>query len=241
MSTSNILRIISVAEVIAMLCQKHNISIHTINQMIKSDCRFNVYEVIMCEQITQQFNDRELLLDRYNTLDIDCFDNIDDNLKSPSNKSDDSDEDYVPELSEKKPRQNATSITEEQFLKAYKYWTYQEKINDESIITDNNKFLKKRKPELVSRKYKYIDKQCCNLRGWAQRIKKGEKWTIGKINKVVYATFLENRDHHHIVTDWCLRRWALNLAKSNSLGLKFKTSSKWLQAKILYCVPLSYT
>lgn len=161
-------------------------------------------------------------------MDIDRCDDVDEDLESPSDKSDDSDEDYVSELPEKKPRQSAAFITREQFLKAYKYWTYQDKVNDESIVIDNNKFPKKRKPGLVSRKYKYIDKQCCNLRHWAQRIKEGKEWTFGEINKAVYATFLEKRDHHQIVTDRCLRRWALNLAKSNNPGLKFKASNKWL-------------
>lgn len=111
MSTSDILRVISVAKVIALLCKKHNLDSHY--QLTNSESRFNVYEMMMCEQISQQLNDQELMLGRYDILDIDRFDDVDEDLEPPSDKSDDSDEDYVPELPEKKPRQSVASITRE--------------------------------------------------------------------------------------------------------------------------------
>lgn len=205
MSASDISRVINVAKVIALLCKKHKISIHTINQLTNLESHFNVYEMMMREQISQQLNDQELMLDRYDTLDIDRSDDFDEDLKPPSDKSDDSNEDYVSELLENKPRQSTASITRKQFLKTYKYWMYQDKVSDEPIVIDNNKFPEKRKLELISRKYKYIDKQCYNLCRWAQQIKEGKEWTIREINKVVYAKFLKKRDHHQIVTDRYLR------------------------------------
>lgn len=104
-------RLISVIKVIALLYQKHKISTHIINQLINSESCFNGYEIMICNQISQQLNDQELMLDRYHTLNIDRSDDVDEDLKPPSNKSDDFNEDYVSKLSEKKPRQSAAFIT----------------------------------------------------------------------------------------------------------------------------------
>jgi TATA-binding protein-associated factor Taf7 len=134
-------RQINIAKVVAFIIKKNRIPLSRLQSIIDSP-NLNIFELMMYEQINKQLHDEDLIISQVESLDVDLDDTSKEEYAEPDdstftfndNDADDDDDDddgdnnfndpdWQP--SPKKPRLNNSTISQELWIKAYRFWTKQ--------------------------------------------------------------------------------------------------------------------
>ncbi|KYQ47882.1 hypothetical protein ALC60_13091 [Trachymyrmex zeteki] len=225
-----------IVNVLAILCQIHNVNMEELSSIVKNKQNFNNYELWMSEQLSKQLVNVEVYIISETTLECDpdavdesqlpdceMYDNNDDN--------DSQDQEYNPPPS-KEARVITTNVSPHKFKKAWRDWTKQK---DSTKSTDYKwkNFLGKGKKRAMNKIVTYFhfnhDPQLKSLKRWAERKNRGII-SMRELNKIIYEQFLDHRSNNRIITDRMLRLWAMKQRNllGNEIAEKFVASITWL-------------